>query len=624
MKIAYIWIEKYYCIEKQGFNFGDKYIFDYDHKTHQLTRKDNLDYIDDFYKSKDNSNNFHVTSIIGKNGDGKSTILRYFLDNLVKGVNVIPARSFVIYFHESKYFIYHHEEVEIVTDIDKYSQFPIFLNENSPENSSYVTIRQPVVIYYSNTFNHNIREENEYAGSFNLSTDYLLRKDRENTFMTYPDNTDRLIIHSNLEKDRQINFFRKCWQDTALSDFSIKKITIPDRIDILVFTQNIDKKYEILLENCPIINEVRSYGKDIGSNYDGDSGKKNLYRFQIYDAAFWSFVYYILTHNKFDNVQTSLYLKDTAFEGEDIFGKIRSFLINIQPNLFKNVDNIVVPNQNAITMTNGIINLLDYFDTYLLDIAVRINHPLLVANKYLLSLNFLDENQPEFKLWNDFYDLYKQTTILTSYLQFYFHDISSGEKAMLSMFSRFFSISGNEPFGDDVKIKDKDLIILLDEPDLYFHPEWQRTLLHDLSMFLKHIFKNNNIHLIIASNSPFITADVPLTNVIFLGEDKDKTANHPQTFASNIHTLFKDDFYLASSFGAIAEQKIKQIFERLNQSEVIGADEYNSLSKLINIIGEPVLKRKLKQFLEEKLSDELLIKSYEEKIQELKSRQKND
>ena len=90
--------------------------------------------------------------------------------------------------------------------------------------------------------------------------------------------------------------------------------------------------------------------------------------------------------------------------------------------------------------------------------------------------------------------------------------LSSGQKAMLDMFSRFYSIAMKIN-----KLGDKNILILIDEGELYLHPQWQKSLLKDLLDFFKMIY-DKDIQVILTSNSPFIVSDLPKHNIIFIGK----------------------------------------------------------------------------------------------------------
>ncbi|MEC2474713.1 AAA family ATPase, partial [Bacillus thuringiensis] len=84
--------------------------------------------------------------------------------------------------------------------------------------------------------------------------------------------------------------------------------------------------------------------------------------------------------------------------------------------------------------------------------------------------------------------------------------LSSGQKAMLDMFSRFYSIATKIN-----NLGDKNILILIDEGELYLHPQWQKSLLKDLLDFFKMIY-DKDIQVILTSNSPFIVSDLPKHN----------------------------------------------------------------------------------------------------------------
>lgn len=68
MELVYLWVEKYNNIEKQGFNFSERFHFKYDEEPNELT------YTEYNVFDKPN-NNIFINAIAGKNGAGKSTLL---------------------------------------------------------------------------------------------------------------------------------------------------------------------------------------------------------------------------------------------------------------------------------------------------------------------------------------------------------------------------------------------------------------------------------------------------------------------------------------------------------------------------------------------------------------------
>jgi len=165
---------------------------------------------------------------------------------------------------------------------------------------------------------------------------------------------------------------------------------------------------------------------------------------------------------------------------------------------------------------------------------------------------------------------------------------------------------------DEVK-KINDCIILLDEPDLTLHPQWQKNYINQLITMLSSI-SNTKLHIIITSHSPFLISDLPKENVIFLEKGKQVYPfENKQTFGANIHTLLSDGFFMKDGLmGEFAKGKIeaiKKFYEKVMKSK----DNPNRIKKYLcyynkkkkefkhihSIIGEPFLKTIMGNYLDE-------------------------
>lgn len=73
--IHYIWFENYSCFHNQGINLSSKYKFKFDPDNGKVYMEDNsCKFIDDFFEK-----NIDVTAIVGENGTGKTSFLRFIL-----------------------------------------------------------------------------------------------------------------------------------------------------------------------------------------------------------------------------------------------------------------------------------------------------------------------------------------------------------------------------------------------------------------------------------------------------------------------------------------------------------------------------------------------------------------
>lgn len=177
--------------------------------------------------------------------------------------------------------------------------------------------------------------------------------------------------------------------------------------------------------------------------------------------------------------------------------------------------------------------------------------------------------------------------------------LSSGEKQLLNNFGALiYHLRNLDSVTDDGR-RYENVNIILEEIELYFHPEYQRTVVKMLleklyaSMF-QHI---KRINIIFVTHSPFILSDIPLCNVLFLKDGRPATAMMKEnTFGSNIHGMLKNGFFLPSlPMGEFAHEKINDLFERLNGYQLDAGNKNQADWFYSNImrVGEPYLREQL-------------------------------
>ncbi len=174
-----------------------------------------------------------------------------------------------------------------------------------------------------------------------------------------------------------------------------------------------------------------------------------------------------------------------------------------------------------------------------------------------------------------------------------FNSLSHGEKSIYSFLLNIVNFNKNE------------FLLFLDEPDNTLHPYWQKNFLHELIHVIKKL--NKRVHIVITTHSPFLLSDLPKENVIFLEKDRyteecinatNKIDINP--FGANIHSLLSHGFFMQDGLmGEFAKSKIEDVINYLNDKEstIKNNDE---AQKLLNIIGEPVIKNQLQKMLDSK------------------------
>lgn len=160
----------------------------------------------------------------------------------------------------------------------------------------------------------------------------------------------------------------------------------------------------------------------------------------------------------------------------------------------------------------------------------------------------------------------------------------------------------------------EDIIMLVDEGELYLHPNIQSKFLDNLMNFFQYIFRKNKVHLILTSNSPFIISDLPNSNIIYIAsEDREgqlkENIRDNRTFGANIHSLLSDSFFMEDgTIGMFAKKKINNVINLLNLDnksffdKLIEKDiKLNEIENIIEMIGEDIIRKKMYDLYREKL-----------------------
>lgn len=155
---------------------------------------------------------------------------------------------------------------------------------------------------------------------------------------------------------------------------------------------------------------------------------------------------------------------------------------------------------------------------------------------------------------------------------FDYNNFSSWEKKILSRFTSTYMrlLKDSETFSD--------FIILIDEPDLHIHLDWQKQYIQRLIDIFSTLPDNINIQFIIATHSPFIVSDLPKSCIVRLGEWKKLSIpKSNQTFGANFIDIINDEFYFENNslMWSFSENVIKQIsiLEQMKLSKDYQYDE---------------------------------------------------
>lgn len=190
---------------------------------------------------------------------------------------------------------------------------------------------------------------------------------------------------------------------------------------------------------------------------------------------------------------------------------------------------------------------------------------------------------------------------------------SSGEKQKLFSLSAIVYHLQNLNSVANEKFKYHSINVILEEIELYFHPEWQRTFCNGLMQMIRDANLSNisSINILFVTHSPYILSDIPKSNVLFLKDGHPENSMQENTFGANINSLLKNGFFMPSlPIGAFAYEKINDLFGKLYSGE-FDRNELPSLRSEVQMVGEPYIRQQLMTLLRMYSSvDEEKIKEY--------------
>ncbi|WP_333597775.1 AAA family ATPase [Chryseobacterium flavum] len=215
-------------------------------------------------------------------------------------------------------------------------------------------------------------------------------------------------------------------------------------------------------------------------------------------------------------------------------------------------------------------------------------------------------------LWiknNESKDSVRNIDVLSSGEQHFIHSIHS-------ILYHLFNINSVFENKKTKKIKYRYINIILDEIELYYHPEFQRIFVSELLERIKLLSIPNikGINILFCTHSPFILSDIPVQNTLKLENGRIKNdLNDRNTLGANIHDLLDNDFYLRNGFmGEYIQDKIFSLINFLDKDEreqhFIKFNHVwtkENAFNFIELIGEPLLKGTLQELYYNKYNSDI-------------------
>lgn len=618
MELLYIYIDKFKGLDDLDINFGGEYRFKFKIEESNLEVEKNELYLSDFYNIQSNGAKVvNVSSIIGENGTGKSSILQFIKDNFSSGRN-LEYSTIIVLKHLGK--------IKILSTFEgvnvKGADFPIELIDNPTKDEvfnfgySFRGFESTDIIYFSNIFDGT--PCGSMSGLYDISTNGLIYEDyksnREQKInIAEKDNVAVLLAE---DIDRQI---RLVTSDTPRELFPFR---LPKTLEINI--------YDVLNSFGKDSNEYSEFEKlrrAIKGHYIADFFKiddvsvvedtANLHVHYLIAAVLESLIRELLeVQARSENLGFSFKFSSNFILKDDRLVQFINYKERIDY-FFKLVYDEINNNSVSIKSLKILTSNCERFVGYILGNKEKFYNSNVDHRNPTLYLDLYIDGISNENFLTEFENLYRFTYSINRYLKFSWRNLSTGENALLNIYSRFYSLCDKVRIGGQLQ---KHLIILIDEGDTYLHPSWQKKLLFNLLEFLPVIFSNGTdqrtIQIILTTNSPIPASDFLNHNTIFFQKVgsrdtgyktivKDSLNEQKTTFAANIHTLLSDSFFINDGLrGEFANYKINAVIDLLTNISNPNIAKSEILT-FINQIGEPLIKNSLREMFFQRFPKEI-------------------
>lgn len=630
IKLCYLYI----CDEEDKYEISldNELSFKYCTNTINISKKEN--YIKHFYG--ENINNFNL--FIGKNASGKTTYLNKIIDsidylesNMIKIININDK---YVVFYDKKFKLNEELVVQNFNDIDCKD-----VELESYELEDYLLLNPEIYEKYIN--NDSGYSSIYFSNQFSMSSYLISRNMSEKVYFPYNIGIKYLLtfpsdmLENNfkdknfyMSESKLVNYYENYLYYNICNFISKNKLIIDlfkiDSIKKIAITSN---------QNFKNTSNVRKIITDLGNENDNkkiyldfiEKCKKINDKYKVFLVAMISTLYNGIEYLVYEgqhNTDCKLELKKTLFNwmrqvqdklSENNITLLKELLNIYNTFLKKHKNEIYTPSIENISINciQKTIELIDFLDEQKNSYEFKNENNSIKFIVDISNLEFLN------KFINYICDAFENSI---SFFTYKFYDIknkmvslSSGEEEILSMFSKIYkalqdmtTTYAKENSYEDVNKKLDTVLIFLDEPDIYLHPEWKRIFLSSFFEYIKEIFKEVNVQLIITTNSPILAGDVPRQDIIKFENKQIEEYNNSleDTFAKNLLSLFKETFGMQSLLGNFSTKKINKVIEQIQKNN-LDEQERNNIQKLINIIGEPVIKRKIQEIYDEKYNSGL-------------------
>lgn len=156
------------------------------------------------------------------------------------------------------------------------------------------------------------------------------------------------------------------------------------------------------------------------------------------------------------------------------------------------------------------------------------------------------------------------------------------------------------------------LIVLIDEPETYMHPEMCRNFISKMHRVMAKRCPGTEFQVILSTHSPFMLSDVLSEQVIRMDYDEKGmcviSQKNKSTFAANIHSIMSDSFFLEYTIGEQARTILtdkfaflKYCYQRRNSLSEEEIAEVYRIGTIAQNIGDELIRYSFTSLIEKLL-----------------------
>ncbi len=592
MRIEYIWFEKYNHLNDFEANLGSIYNYSYD-RNNEIKIFEDKKYIKNYFHI-DDKKRIDLTAIVGSNGVGKSSLLD-FLSDVFRGTIAYKNKFLIIYDVNNKKYIYKNFKEKI--------QFKNYTNEKIKIQNKSEVLQHPIVLFFSNVFDvryitSSNRLTNRRKNFYNISTNALLYENEIVEQFLTKEFEKQIILLIELGKDLDVMGIIKTPQYIQLE-------CIDDLSEVINYPTFIEEGY-LPLEKRE--NPVREFlGKEVKDPFKNAVLRHILVYFfiklnELLNDNKYSFNEYIMVDKIYMEYGPNVFKLYNNINGKSPVGESNNILDYFGDWVITYLENETNAHNKGLGLLKEDLNKLIGDFRNLIEIIIELD---VVKNSALLNLSEMGREKALIETKNEntsrFIKLYRKVFDEIQILSFSWLELSSGQYGMLSLFARFYSI-----IKEVSNQQENSFLILIDEGDLYFHPQWQKDWLFYFLQLVNKIF-DKDIQIILTTHSPLVLSDFPNSNVIFM-EDAILRSNQlegsPRTLGANVIELFSNSFFIKDGLvGKYAKNQINEFTRNLIKASPKDIYENRKYyEKFIENLGEALVRGKLVEIYRDKMN----------------------